>query len=253
RVERDEEDPLEVDRARRRRLDLDPPACEPPPVGCDRERLVAESNPLLVGDRLFRPSADLVVPAERLVPGRPPVVDGVGGEAADEGVYVLPLPRAAVDVEPAVELVERHLTRSLRLLGHGRRCARRSASSRRRSRFVGRAERSAPSGLARRRSARRRSRSASDSGVSSYSSAAALAGPRRSASPVTRTVKRSWPRLISRRSPSFTSRAGFARSPFASTCPPATASVAAPRVLKNRADHSHLSILTRSTAGTSRR
>ena len=51
--------------------------------------------------------------------------------------------------------------------GRPRRCARRNASRRRRSCFVGRAPRSAPSGRASRRSAARRSRSATDSGVSS--------------------------------------------------------------------------------------
>jgi len=63
----------------------------------------------------------------------------------------------------------------------------------------------------------------------------------------------SWPRLISSRSPTLTSRAGLTRSSFTCTCPPTTAPVAAPRVLKNRAAHSHLSILTRSNAGTSHR
>ena len=100
---------------------------------------------------------------------------------------------------------------------------------------------------------RSRSRAASDSAVSSYSVAATLAEPRRSATPVTTTVQRISPRRISSVSPTRTSFAGFTRSPPTWTCPPATASVAALRVLKNRAAQSHRSIRTRSIRSSSQR
>lgn len=50
--------------------------------------------------------ADLVVTAQRLGT-RTPVVDSVFGEAAGKGVDVLTLPRTAVDIEPAIELLQR--------------------------------------------------------------------------------------------------------------------------------------------------
>jgi hypothetical protein len=128
-----------------------------------------------------------------------------------------------------------------------RRCARRRASSRRRACFVGRAPRSAPSGRASRRSSACCSRAVRDSGVSAYIVAAALAGPRRSATSVTATVRRTVPIVTSIVSPARTTFDGFTRSPLTCTRPPSTAAVPAPRVLKKRAAHSHLSIRTWST------
>src|SRR5215471_2587629 len=55
-----------------------------------------------------------------------------------------------------------------------------------------------------------------------------------------------WPTRTSTMSPGRTSFAGLMRTPFRSTRPPVTASVGAPRVLKNRAAQSHLSIRTSS-------
>ncbi len=83
--------------------------------------------------------------------------------------------------------------------------------------------------------------------------AAASAGPRRSASARTTTVQRRPPRLTSTVSPGRTSFAGFTRAPPTWTWPPSTASVAAPRVLKKRAAHSHLSIRTASMRADCRR
>src|SRR5262249_18505687 len=104
-AERDEEDALVIlDRVRDGILGRDPPAGEPPSVRRDRERLVAEADVHLGSDRLLRARTDLAVSAERLVP-RPPGVGRVLGEAGDEAVDVLALPRASVRVQPPVELV----------------------------------------------------------------------------------------------------------------------------------------------------
>jgi len=143
--------------------------------------------------------------------------------------------------------VSRAADRAIGSAQRPRRWARRRASSRRRACFVGRAPRSAPSGRASLRSLACCSRAANDSGVSAYIVAATLAGPRRSASLVTTSVRRSVPIVSSIESPARTALAGFTRSPFTCTRPPCTASVAAPRVLKRRAAQSHLSIRTRST------
>src|SRR3954463_14496414 len=69
--------------------------------------------------------------------------------------------------------------------------------------------------------------------------------------PRTTTVHRRSPIVTSTVSSGRTSFAGFTRTPFTCTWPPATASVASPRVLKNRAAQSHLSTRTRSTSACS--
>ena len=124
------------------------------------------------------------------------------------------------------------------------RCPRRSASSRRRARFVGRVPRSAPSGRESRHSAACSSRAIRDSGVSAYIVSASLAGPRRSATPVTTSVRRTVLIVTSIASPVRMTFEGFTRSPFTCTRPPRTAPVAALRVLNMRAAQSHLSIRT---------
>src|SRR5207237_1374535 len=80
-----------------------------------------------------------------------------------------------------------------------------------------------------------------DSGRSSYSVCAMLAGPRRSASARTSIVHSAVPIRICSTSPACTSFAGLMRTPFRWTWPPSTAAVASARVLKKRAAHSHLS------------
>ena len=86
------------------------------------------------------------------------------------------------------------------------------------------------------------------SSVSSYSVAATLAGPRRSASASTSTVHSCPSRCGSPADrPPCTSFAGFTRAPFRCTWPPSTDSVASARVLKKRAAQSHLSRRTVST------
>ena len=124
------------------------------------------------------------------------------------------------------------------------RCPRRSASSRRRACFVGRVPRSAPTGRESRRSAACRSRASSDSGVSAYIVTASVAGPRRSATPVTTSVRRYALMVTSIVSPVRTAFEGFTRSPFTRTRPPRTAPAAAFRVLNTRAAQSHLSTRT---------
>jgi hypothetical protein len=141
---------------------------------------------------------------------------------------------------------QRRPSRSLRARGAQRvpRCPRRSASSRRRACFVGRVPRSAPSGRESRRSAACSSRATSDSGVSAYIVSASLAGPRRSATSVTTSVRRTVLIVTSIVSPVLMTFEGFTRSPFTCTRPPRTALVAALRVLNMRAAQSHLSIRT---------
>jgi hypothetical protein len=115
--------------------------------------------------------------------------------------------------------------------------ARRRASSRRRACFVGRAPRSAPSGRASRRSSPCCSRAVRDSGVSAYIVAAALAGPRRSATSVTATVWRTVPIVTSTVSPAPTTFDGLTRSPLTCTRPPRMASVD-PHLVHHRHDRS---------------
>jgi hypothetical protein len=71
------------------------------------ERLVAELDDALLGGRPLRACADLGVPAQRVAPG-PPLVHGVLREERDEGVELVPFPSAAIRVEPAIQLLERH-------------------------------------------------------------------------------------------------------------------------------------------------
>src|SRR4051812_48299906 len=118
---------------------------------------------------------------------------------------------------------------------------------RRRSRFVGRPP-SPPSSRASRRSCAWRSRASRLSGVSSYSFAASLAGPRRGATPCTSTSMRTGPVRSSSLSPARTSLLGFAATPFTLTRPAFTASAASARVFTRRAAHSHLSTRMRSSA-----
>ena len=61
---------------------------------------------------------------------------------------------------------------------------------------------------------------------------------------MTTTVNLTVPAWTSTRSVGLISFDGFTRAPFTCTRPPSTASVAAPRVLKNLAAQSHLSIRT---------
>ncbi len=84
----------------------------------------------------------------------------------------------------------------------------------------------------------------SDSGVSAYIVSASLAGPRRSATPVTTNVRRTVLMVTSIVSPVRMTFEGFTRSPFTCIRPPRTAAVAALRVLNMRAAQSHLSIRT---------
>src|SRR3954452_14748641 len=86
------------------------------------------------------------------------------------------------------------------------------------------------------------SRAATLPGVSSYRSAASLAGPRRSDVPRTSTTRGTGPSVTSSRSPTLTSRLGFTAAPLTCTRPPLTASAARPRGLNRRAAHSHLSM-----------
>src|SRR3954471_16605548 len=118
---------------------------------------------------------------------------------------------------------------------------------RRRSRFVGRPP-SPPSWRASRRSCAWRSRASRLSGVSSYSFAASLAGPRRAAIRCTSTSMRTGPVRSSSRSPEPTSLLGLAATPFTFTRPAFTASAASARVFTRRAAHSHLSTRMRVSA-----
>lgn len=82
------------------------------------------------------------------------------------------------------------------------------------------------------------------SSVSRYSACATGAGPRISLNPSTSMTYSPAAVVTFNRSPAFTSRAAFAVTPFDSTRPSSHAFTASARVLKNRAAHSHLSILT---------
>ena len=84
----------------------------------------------------------------------------------------------------------------------------------------------------------------SDSGVSAYIVSASFAGPRRSATPVTTSVRRTVLMVTAIVSPVRMTFEGFTRSPFTCIRPPRTAAVAALRVLNMRAAQSHLSIRT---------
>ena len=83
--------------------------------------------------------------------------------------------------------------------------------------------------------------------VSRYRAWATGAGPRISLKPRTSTMNSPPSFLMRNISPTWTSRAGLARTPPESILPSSQARSASERVLKNRAAQSHLSIRTRST------
>src|SRR4029434_63484 len=112
-AKRDEEDALFLlDDVLSGDLRRDPPARDYAAVG--RDRAARGANPraptardTLRGGRPLRACADLGVPAQRVAPG-PPLVHGVLREERDEGVELVPFPSAAIRVEPAIQLLERH-------------------------------------------------------------------------------------------------------------------------------------------------
>jgi hypothetical protein len=79
----------------------------PRPSGVTASGSWRERDLRLIRNRRLRAAPNLVSAAEWLAE-RPPVIDRVGGEAADKRLDVLTLPRSAVLVEPVVERVEGH-------------------------------------------------------------------------------------------------------------------------------------------------
>ena len=116
----------------------------------------------------------------------------------------------------------------------------------RRSRFEGRPPSTPTNCIPARRSSAAFARSALLSAVSRYSPCATAAGPRTSLSPNTSTEKSPPSFLTCKRSPTRTSRAALATTPFDSALPNSQALAASARVLKNLAAQSHLSIRTES-------